>query len=303
MKKTTALMISCIMLMASLAFSGCAPQGNTSGEYIVDAKTALSMMGDENTVWVDMQKPEEYTQAHVPGAVNISMEDITIKVPVENTLAPKAKIEDTLSKNGISNDSTVIIYDNSQNMQAARLWWTLKVYGHENAKVVSGGMEALKTANAEMSAEKPSVTPAEYTASDKNTDMIATMKDVKDNVNDPDKKTILLDTRTQAEYDEGTIPGSQLIDFSQNNYNDGTYKTDQDIQIMYYEAGIKPETPVIIYCKTSVRGAQTYLALANAGYENLKLYDGAWAEWSSNPNNPVQLPEGAPIQSNQQDNS
>ncbi len=303
MKKTTTLMLSFIMLMASLAFSGCAPKGNTSGEYILDAKTALSMMDDENTVWVDMQKPEEYSKGHLLGAVNITMDEITIKVPVENTLAPKAKIEDVLSKNGISNDSTVIVYDNSQNMQAARMWWTLKVYGHENVKVVSGGLEVLASANAEMSAEKPSVKPAVYKASDKNTEMIATMKEVKENVNDPDKKTLLLDTRTQEEFDAGTIPGSKLIDFSLNNYPDGTYKTDQDIQILYYEEGIKPETPVIIYCKTSVRGAQTYLALANAGYTNLKLYDGAWLEWSSNPNNPVQLPEGAPVQSNQQDNS
>lgn len=45
-----------------------------------------------------------------------------------------------MSEKGISNDSTVVIYDINNNMDSARLWWTLKVYGHENVKVVSGGI-------------------------------------------------------------------------------------------------------------------------------------------------------------------
>ncbi|MPN60767.1 hypothetical protein SDC9_208499 [bioreactor metagenome] len=56
-----------------------------------------------------------------------------------------------------------------------------------------------------------------------------------------------------------------------------------------------------MYCKTSIRAAQTYLALYNAGYRNLKLYDGAWLEWSANPNNPIQMPEGSKVEASQKD--
>jgi thiosulfate/3-mercaptopyruvate sulfurtransferase len=51
-----------------------------------------------------------------------------------------------------------------------------------------------------------------------------------------------------------------------------------------------------MYCKTSIRGAATYLALYNAGYRNLRLYDGAWLEWTDNPMNPVYVPEGIDVQ-------
>jgi thiosulfate/3-mercaptopyruvate sulfurtransferase len=71
----------------------------------------------------------------------------------------------------------------------------------------------------------------------------------------------------------------------------------QQIRINYLELGVEPDDTVILFCKTSIRGAQTYLALYNAGYRNLKLYDGAWVEWSSKPSLPVQKPEesGAPV--------
>ena len=58
-----------------------------------------------------------------------------------------------------------------------------------------------------------------------------------------------------------------------------------------------------MFCKTSVRGAQTYLALYDAGYRNLKLYDGAWLEWSASPANPVFKSESGVLQIDSSDNS
>ncbi|MCJ7690871.1 MAG: sulfurtransferase, partial [Clostridiaceae bacterium] len=118
--------------------------------------------------------------------------------------------------------------------------------------------------------------------------MIAGLDEVKAQVESPDKNTILLDTRSKDEYDAGTIPESVLLEYINNDYSDGTYKPVEVIKIQYIENNIKAKNNIIMYCKTSIRGAQTYLALYNAGYRNLKLYDGAWVEWSSKGNLPVQ---------------
>ena len=58
-----------------------------------------------------------------------------------------------------------------------------------------------------------------------------------------------------------------------------------------------------MFCKTSIRAAQTYLAMYNAGYRNLKLYDGAWVEWSANPMNPIFVVEPAVLELNASDGS
>jgi thiosulfate/3-mercaptopyruvate sulfurtransferase len=299
-----------LLLIASFMISaaGCSTSNATDeGLYIIDAEAASKYISAQGTVIVDMQKPEEYAKAHAKGAVNITLAEIVINTPVPNMLAPKGQIESLLGSKGIGNETMVIIYDNNKNMEAARLWWTLKIYGHENARVVSGGFNALQAAKLEMTSEVPAVEAVKYTAKDMDVNIIAAIDEVKAQVNQPQKDVVLLDTRTQEEFDQGTIPGSILLDFNQNNYKDGTYKKVQDIKIQYIENKITPDKTVIMYCKTSVRAAQTYLALYNAGYRNMKVYDGAWLEWSQNMGNaaPAATPAPAqpPVESNNKDNS
>jgi thiosulfate/3-mercaptopyruvate sulfurtransferase len=294
------------LIAAMILTSGCSTANAADeGHYIIEAKDLKDYMNKQGVVIVDMQKPEEYAKGHLAGAVNIPMANIVISVPVPNMLAPKEQIEAVLGAKGIGNDTTILIYDNNNNMEAARLWWTLQVYGHENAKVISGGIKAINAAKLETNTEIPSVASVKYTAKDKNTDIIATIDEVKAQVNQPQKNIVILDTRSAEENAEGTIPGSTLINYMENNYNDGTYKSVQDIKILYLENGIKPEKQVIMYCKTSVRAAQTYLAMYNAGYRNLKVYDGAWLEWSAIVGNTTQPATNTPalVESNNKDNS
>ena len=204
---------------------------------------------------------------------------------------------------GIANDSMVIIYDNNKTMDAGRLFWTMLIYGHENIRVVSGGLEALIEAGATVGTVVPEVVTTDYTATELNTKYVATIDDVINQLNFPDENTYLIDVRSQDEYDAGTIPSSVLIPFDKNLFYDGTFKPMQQINILYKENGIDKDDEAIMFCKSSVRGAQTFLAMLNAGYENVKLYDGAYLEWSSDKALPVQMPEGAPVISNQQDNS
>ncbi len=125
--------------------------------------------------------------------------------------------------------------------------------------------------------------------------MLAPQADVRAQVNEPDPNVVILDTRSIEEYTAGTIPGAICLDFAGNNFADGTYRPSRQIQIRHIEAGVDFDNTAILFCKTSIRGAQTYLALYNAGYRDLKLYDAAWIEWSGNPMNRIQVPEGSAV--------
>lgn len=283
-----------LLMLLSLTFfaAGCSSSSYTSTDkshYIIEAKSAIKMLGEKNVILVDAQTPDGYSKEHIKGAINIDKDEVNIKVPVAGILGPKDLFEKVMSAKGISNDSTVIIYDNQNNSHSSRLLWAMKAYGHENLKVVSGGIEALKKAGAEASTEVPSVTATNYKAKDLNNEMIVTKDEVKAQVQNPDKNTILLDVRTQQEYDEGTIPGSILLNYEDNNYSDKTFKSSQDIKIMYLENNIKPDNKIILFCKTSTRAAETYLALYEAGYKNIRIYDGAWLEWDADKSLPIQV--------------
>ena len=92
---------------------------------------------------------------------------------------------------------------------------------------------------------------------------------------------MIIDTRSAEEYAEGTIPGAINIEYTWNNYPSGEYKSPMDLQSTYIGKDILPDMNLIVFCKTSVRAAQTYTALMDAGYKNVRVYDGAWIEYSA----------------------
>ncbi len=288
-----------LTVLSVLLFVSCGPDFAENGNSIIEADEAVGMIGDTGVVLVDTQKANFYQMEHAAGAVNIGRADIVVNEPYPNMVGTKQQIEQVLGSKGISNDTTVLIYDTNKNMDSARLWWTMLAYGHspDRVKVISGGLEALRAAGASIDSDKVSVTSVSYTAKDFDDSMMVGLNEVKAQVNSPDANTCIIDTRTIEEFQEGTIPGSIHYNFENNNFGDGTFRPVQQIRINYLELGVEPDDTVMMFCKTSIRGAQTYLALYNAGYRNLKLYDAAWVEWSSKPSLPVQKPEatGAPV--------
>ncbi|SIQ33321.1 thiosulfate/3-mercaptopyruvate sulfurtransferase [Alkalispirochaeta americana] len=288
------LKIACtgVVILGLVILAGCAPRptGETGTE-IVEASAVAALLEQPGAILVDARSAPDYRQGHIPGAVNVSRADIVVMTPFPALLAPPEQIERALGSRGISNDSLVVVYDDNNNMDAARLWWTLKVYGHHQVKVVSGGLEALKREGYSLTTEAPAITPAVFTAQQADKTMMISAAEVRAHLNEPDPSVVLIDTRSDEEFLEGHIPGALHIDYRQNNFRDGTFKPVNHIRIDYLKQGIDYTKDVILYCHTSIRGTPTFLALYNAGYRSLRLYDGAWVEWTANPMNPVYRPD------------
>lgn len=284
-----------LIIMLAITLSACNPsQYEETESPLVPASSLEKLLSEaDNAVVIDMQSSENYAAGHVNGAVNIVKDDIVINVPVDNMLTSKAKFERLMSEKGIDNNATILIYDDDR-MSAARLWWTFLMYGNENAKVIDGGVQAIVKAGIEMTTEKSERPQANYTAGEKNKTYLADMNEVLDQLNEPDPNVVLLDVRTEAEYlEKGKIPSSVMVDYVNVFYTDNTFKDVQATRINFIDNGMRPEKKIIIYCQTSMRASPVFLSLYNAGYRNIKIYDGAFLEWSANPNNPIELPSGA----------
>ncbi len=262
---------------------GCNKTEFTDSERVIEARDLASLISDGKTVVIDARSSEEYAKGHLQGAINLPASALTVSEPVSGTIAPKEMVEEVLGAKGISNDSNVYIYDNKGGVYASRVWWVLKVYGHENVKVINDGEDAivaLAPDTLKLTVDVPEVTAVTYTASDADESMIASIDDVKAVVGGS-ADACIIDVRSAAEYDEGAIPGAVLYPHTKNLYTDGTFKSARDIYMDYNDLGVKKEDPVILYCKSSFRATQTTLLLEEAGYSNISVYDGAWLEWSS----------------------
>ena len=93
---------------------------------------------------------------------------------------------------------------------------------------------------------------------------------------------VIIDVRSDEEVAEGTIPGAVHIEYTNTNYPSGEYKSVMDMQSTFIKNGILPDMKIIVFCKSGVRAAQMYTALKDAGYPEVRVYDGSWAEYSAN---------------------
>ena len=251
-----------------------------TGNYIVTAKEALTMMED-GAILAAACPAEDYAGGHIEGAISLPMSDLTVDEPYANMLPEADEVAAVMSAAGVSENDTLLVYDNNNNMQAARIQWTLNVYNNFNVKVVSGGMAALERAGAQVVSDASVLEPAVYTAGEKQKKLVVTYDYINLLLDKDDGMTVIIDTRSDEEFAEGTIPGAVHVEYLNNNYPSGEYKSVQNLQSTYIKLGVlpDPEKTYILFCKTSVRAAQSYTAMKDMGFSDVRVYDGAWTEW------------------------
>jgi thiosulfate/3-mercaptopyruvate sulfurtransferase len=271
------------MLVLITSLVACNATEYKESDNIIEASALADLLSESNTVVIDARSEEDYNKGHLKGAIHLPPSLLSVSEPVTGLVAPKEMVEQLLGSYGLSKESKVYIYDNDAGVYASRVWWVLKSYGHEVVKVINNGetaIVALTPDTLELTLEVPEVTPTEYKANDFDASMVASIEDVQ-SVVEGKTTACIIDVRSLAEFDEGAIPGAVLIPHTNNLYVDGSFKSGRDIYLDYNDDGIKKDEPIILYCKTSFRATQTLLLLKEAGFKDVKVYDGAWLEWST----------------------
>ncbi len=287
MKRVISLLLVTVLMVTTLVACGnydFAEEGN----YIVEAKEVAKLIED-GAILVDARGQDDYNAGHIDGAINIPMSSLTVTKDVKGMLADEDEIENCLSNAGVTEKDTLLIYDDSMNMQAARIQWSLNYYGNFNVYVISGGLKRLEKAGHELSTTATKLTQAKYKTTAVQKKLLVSLSYLESIINMGEENTYIIDTRSSEEYYAGAIPGAIHIEYIWNNYANGEYKSPRDIRLTYLDKGIKPEDKIILYCKSSVRAAQTYTALKDAGYQDVRIYDGAWLEYEfvNGPQKPV----------------
>lgn len=286
-KKATVLLLAVSMLVS---ITGCNKTEYVESDRVIEAADLVDLLSDANTVVIDARSAKDYRAGHLQGAINLSANDLTLSEPFGGILADAETVEAVLGAKGISNDSNVFIYDDSLGVYASRIWWVMTLYGHENVKVVNGGATAIVEAFGKdmLTASETTLEETTYTASALDTSTYASINDVQAMI-DGDLEGCLVDVRSQSEYDEGYIPTAVLYPHSKNVYTDGTFKSTRDTYLDYNDLGVSKDETIILYCKSSFRATQAAIVLLEAGYEDVRIYDGAYLEWTY---------EGKPVESN-----
>jgi len=243
-----------------------------------------------------------YDQGHIAGAVGWNWQT-QLQDGVRRDLIDKAALEDLLSRSGISNDTTVILYGDNNNWFAAYALWQLEYYGHKNLKLMNGGRKKWLEEKRPVTTEAANYPRTNYRASEPNEKIRAYREDVETVVR---KKSAgqLVDVRSADEFTGkviappgmtetaqrgGHIPGAASIPWAQAAAEDGTFKSADALRQLYQGKGIDGKDEVIAYCRIGERSSHTWFVLKYLlGYDRVKNYDGSWTEWGNLVRAPIE---------------
>ncbi|OAT24166.1 3-mercaptopyruvate sulfurtransferase [Proteus myxofaciens] len=272
-------------------------------DYFVTPKWLFEHQQDADLVILDVSAPmptqnidyhQCYLEQHLPNAHFFNLDEIADKTTsLPHMLPSDALFSDTLTQLGITNTTTVILYDQGNLFSAPRGWWTFTTLGCQNVRILAGGLQGWINAGFAVEQGKISTTPAKtpfiaHRHSSRRADKEALIENLATN------HAQVVDARSADRFYArapeprpglrgGHIPKSKNVPWD-TLVTQGTLKSKDELKKAFEQAGVNLSQPIIVTCGSGMTAAILFLALAVLGHSSLSLYDGSWAQWGDENN-------------------
>ena len=285
-------------------------QGTGRDQHLVSVATlARELARDPAPVLLDVRwrlggPPgiDRYRQGHLPGAVFADLDRDLAGRPGpagRHPLPDPVTFQAAMRSAGVSQDRSVVVYDDGDATVAARAWWTLRYFGHRDVRVLDGGYRAWAGAGLAVTTADPAPVPGDFTADPGHMPVLDAA-----GAQAAARTGLLLDARAGERYRgetepidpvAGHIPGAISAPTVGNVNPDGTLRDDAELAARFAALGAVPGagTPVAAYCGSGVTAAHEVLALTLAGIP-AALYVGSWSNWVADLSRPVATGAGPP---------
>lgn len=293
-------------LAAALAIGSALPAFAQDVTPLVDVAWLKANAGSENVVVIDVRDNIEGTdlagKPYIDGAVVAPYATAGWRTEVQGVpgqLPPLEDIVKLISSLGVDNDDHVVIVpwgtDSTEFGGATRVYWTFKHLGHDAVSILDGGWRQYDAQGGARVAEAATAEPAEFTA-EVDDSVRATTEDV---VAALDSGIALIDGRPAEQFEgkskspvvrtEGTIPGAVNIEHSKlYSAEYAVFAKPETIETLATAVGLEANEENIVFCNTGHWASIAWFALSEVlGNKNTKMYDGSMAEWTVDPNRPV----------------
>lgn len=283
-----------------LALTAGAAQANTDALVSTDWLEDNLKRDDLRVIEVSV-KPGQFERGHIPGAVNLRWHTDLVDT-VSRDIVSRQDFEALLRGAGVSDDTEIVLYGDTNNWFAAWGAWIFDIYGVENVRLLDGGRNKWEAEGRPTSIRPARYEPGDIQLAEADYSIRAFLPEVVKVASSDDPDTHLVDIRSAAEYEgriiapsgvnelsvrAGHIPGAVNVSWGNAVNEDGTFKSADELRQIYARAGVDGSQPVITYCRIGERSSHTWFALSKIlGYE-VKNYDGSWTEYGNSVGVPV----------------
>ncbi|MBA2398668.1 MAG: 3-mercaptopyruvate sulfurtransferase [Bradyrhizobium sp.] len=278
----------------------------TTDDPLVSTDWLAAHIGDPNIKIIDASfkmpgilplPKDDYLAAHLPGAVFFDVDAVSDHSnPLPHMFPGAEQFGRDVGGLGISNDDTVVLYDSGGWVAAPRVWWMLLSFGHQNVRILNGGLKKWRAEgrNVESGEITPKPTTFKATFDPRYTRNVGQMV-----ANLESNAEQVLDARANDRYQgkvpeprpglrSGHIPGSFSVPYNQLfDASTGAMKSLDELRAVFAGAGVKLDAPIVTSCGSGVSALVLTLALYRLGVRGSALYDGSWSEWGMQDGPPV----------------
>lgn len=226
---------------------------------------------------------ERYAAAHVPGAVHLDYADDLSDpaTPYAARVAPADAFARAVGERGIGDGTTVVAYDDGDVPYAARLVWMLRYYGFDDARIMAGGLNAWQAAGAPLATEVSTYAFARFTPRVR--PQLRASRDEVIAVATGHSDAQLLETQRDTTYAlrERDIAGARRLSANAllEDARGGRIAARERLDRLLEPLGLDRAKRTIVSCGSGVSASGSYLALLEAGFSDVAVYDGSWMEW------------------------
>ena len=259
-------------------------------------------LNNSHVVFVEVDEDTTlYDKGHIQGAITFHWRD-DLQDGLIRDLISKEKFEALLSKSGISNDSTVVLYGGNNNWFATYAFWYFKIYGHQDVRLIDGGRKLWELKGLPLVNEVPARAATRYVAKERDNSIRAFRDEVVAAIGTKN----IVDVRSPQEFSgelaapahlpqesgqiKGHIPTAKNIPWSKAANEDGTFRSNEELAELYKSAGVDFAKETIAYCRIGERSAFSWFVLHELlDLQNVRNYDGSWTEYGSLVGVPVAI--------------
>ena len=273
---------------------------------LVSPEELSTLMQTEPVVIIDTRDADTYAAGHLPGSVNMrEIFTFLATSTAEGLGALKSTFQEHLGAAGLSGKETAVFYEDALNSgygQSCRGYYLLTWLGYPKVKVLNGGFSAWKAKGLPVSTEAVTPTAATFPTDLESADVMLTKDEVAAALNTDIK---LLDVRDIDEWTgessspygkdfaprKGRLPGAKWIEwyrFMKPSAQGPVFKSPLEVKAECATAGIGTDDTVYLYCFKGARASNTFLALKQAGFDDVRMYFGSWNEWSRDESLPIE---------------
>ena len=221
---------------------------------------------------IDVRRKEDYKKSHILSAVSLPLAELLANDTPEQII----KLLENL---GISDETPVVVYDDTFGALAARVAWTFQYVGHTNTALLEMTFTNWKNLGLETE-KKNNKFPKSKHSLKLNTSIHADASYV-ESIN-TDSNKILVDSRERLNFLAEHIPHAKNIPYTMLGNHDNILRPLSEIKRFLQNRGISKDSEIITYCgSVGTLSGLTYYALKSAGIKNVKLYSKSFKDWKA----------------------